>query len=41
LFGNIQLGLTPLTAPSSPKIEVLFESLYMKGAALSGLSQAG
>jgi hypothetical protein len=41
LFGNIQLGLTPLTAPTTPKIEVLFESLYMKGAALSGLSQAG
>lgn len=42
LYGNIQLGLTPGgTLAGTPSVEIMYESLYLKGAALSGLSQSG
>jgi hypothetical protein len=42
LYGNIQLGVTPgATVNAGANIEVSFESLYLKGAALAGFSQSG
>ena len=36
LWGNVQLAVTPGTAPTTPAVEVTFESLYAKGSALTG-----
>lgn len=41
LFGNIQAGFTPQGTIVTPRFDVAYESLYLKGAALSGLSQSG
>jgi len=41
LYGNVQLSLTPGGVLTSPSVEVMYEGLYIKGAALSGLSQSG
>jgi hypothetical protein len=41
VYGNCQIALTPSTTVTNPNIEMTFESLYMKGAALSGISQSG
>lgn len=41
LFGNIQYGITPLTAAGGNMyFEMMFESFYTKGSMLPGLSQA-
>lgn len=42
LFGNVQWGVTPRTAPAGGNqyFELMFESFYTKGAALPGMSQA-
>lgn len=40
VYGNVQLAVTPGATVSSPNIEVTWESLYLKGAALSGISQS-
>lgn len=40
LFGNIQLGVTPLTASGVVNFEQGVESFYTKGSTLPGLSQA-
>lgn len=42
LYGNLQLGLTPGgTVTAGASVEIMYESLYMKGQALSGISQSG
>lgn len=42
LYGNIQMGFTPAgTVTAGANIEVMYESCYVKGQALSGLSQSG
>jgi len=40
LFGNVQIGLTPNVALTTPNIEYMWESFYSKGAALPGIGQA-
>lgn len=42
LYGNMQIGFTPLTATASnnTNIEVGFESFYTKGSTLPGMSQS-
>lgn len=37
IFGTVQLGITPGGSLTTPAVEVAFESLYAKGAALSGI----
>jgi hypothetical protein len=39
LYGNIQLGLTPGIALTTPRIDYAFESLYRANAALPGFNQ--
>ena len=42
LFGNVQLGMTPLTAGGGNQyVEVMTEAFWVKGTALPGLQQAG
>lgn len=36
IFANVQLALTPQGTMTTPAVEVSFESLYAKGAAMSG-----
>lgn len=40
LFGNVQLGFTPMTNSGTSSLEIGFESFYTKGSTLPGLSQA-
>lgn len=40
LFGNIQLGVKPSAVTSNSKVEVMFESMYLKGSALSGVNRS-
>jgi hypothetical protein len=40
LFGNVQLGVTPLTASGTVNFEQGVESFYTKGSTLPGLSQS-
>jgi hypothetical protein len=40
LFGNVQLGVTPLTAAGTVNFEQGVESFYTKGSTLPGLSQS-
>lgn len=39
LYGNVQAGITPSTVGANPYIEIMFESMYTKGAALPGVTQ--
>lgn len=40
LYGNMQAGFTPATAPTGTTfLELLYESFYIKGAVLGGMSQ--
>lgn len=40
IYSNVQLFVTPGAVLTSPNIEIVFESFYPKGAALSGIPQA-
>jgi hypothetical protein len=40
LYGNIQAGITPTTVNSNAQIEFGFESFYVKGSALPGITQS-
>lgn len=37
-YGNVQVGLTPNAATTSPTLELMFESMYAKGATLQGIN---
>lgn len=40
LYGNIQAGITPNTVNANALIEIGFESFYVKGSALPGITQS-
>lgn len=40
LFGNVQMGITPVNVGAGSYFETLFESFYVKGTTLPGLQQA-
>lgn len=40
LFGNVQMGITPVNAGANSYFETMFESFYTKGTTLPGLQQA-
>jgi hypothetical protein len=40
IYGNVQAALVPGATVTNPNIEMTFESLYVKGAALSGINQS-
>lgn len=37
-YGNVQVGLTPNASTTSPTLELMFESMYAKGATLQGIN---
>jgi hypothetical protein len=39
LYGNMQFGITPTAAVTNPFFEIMFESMYRKGASLPGMNQ--
>lgn len=39
LFGNVQMGITPVNAGAASYFETMFESFYTKGTTLPGLQQ--
>lgn len=41
LFGNVQMGITPVNVGAGSYFETLFENFYVKGTTLPGLQQAG
>lgn len=41
LFGNVQMGITPVNVGAGSYFESMFESFYTKGTTLPGLQQAG
>lgn len=40
LYGNVQIGLTPLNVDANSRVEICHESFYLKGLALPGLPQS-
>lgn len=37
-YGNVQVGLTPNAATTNPVVELMYESMYAKGATLQGIN---